>query len=460
MLRTIIIARLISPEDLGITAALLLSSNFAQKVTEIGARRYLIRASAGGQEGLLGVTQTVNLIQGLIAATFLFCLGRPIAALLDIPDATWAFRTIAVVPLINGFINNDLWRQHRSFKFKASILSESLNEILILVFAWPLVSYFRDYSAIVWLTLIGAINGMVLSHIFATKVYRLGFNRNHVAAIWCFGWPLIIDGLLLFLTSQGDRLIVATKYDMADLGRYSVAVFLTLTPITMLVKVNDTLMLPFLAQVQEDKSRFESRFRGCLESLTLISVTASVIFILLGYQLVTLLYGETYTDAGIYVVWLGAATSLRLVRAAPSTAMMARGDTYVLMASTLARSSALLPALIFALAGKPLVWIAASAIFGEIIAIVITSTMVGRRHQISWRFWMVPFTFLSIAILPIVLARSLVPPNSTLYAAASASFLLLGLIIVGLSVFDLFRKTVLNFIGTRCRPAYARKTVR
>ena len=45
-----------------------------------------------------------------------------------------------------------------------------------------------------------------------------------------FGWPLLVNGLLMFGIVQGDRLIIGTAYSVYDLGIYSVALTLAMAP--------------------------------------------------------------------------------------------------------------------------------------------------------------------------------------------------------------------------------------
>ncbi len=93
-------------------------------------------------------------------------------------------------------------------------------------------------------------------------------------------------------------------------------------------------------------------------------------FLILGGELVIVAaFGKKYSGSGAIVGWLAVANAFRLIRAVPTLAAMARGDTVNNMVSNLYRVSSLGLAALAIFSGKSILWVAACGVFGEMLAL-------------------------------------------------------------------------------------------
>ena len=128
---------------------------------------------------------------------------------------------------------------------------------------------------------------------------------------------------------------------MEDLGVYSVAAVLALTPSFFLLRVVGSLLLPLLSRVQDNEREFPARYSLCSQMLCLASAVFGSFLIACGGSLITTIYGAKYSAAASLIGWLAAMQAFRIIRAAPTIAAIARGDTKNLMISNIARASGL-----------------------------------------------------------------------------------------------------------------------
>src|SRR5581483_3763845 len=136
----------------------------------------------------------------------------------------------------------------------------------------------------------------------AERRYAWAWHKEYIKRIVNFGWPLLINGLLMYVIFQGDRFIIGasrrlfshSSYTLADLGVYSVAFGLSMAPTMLVANVSTQLFLPLLSRAQEMKEQFERRYTGCLELVSLVAAVFAVPFILLGGWVVILVYGTKY----------------------------------------------------------------------------------------------------------------------------------------------------------------------
>ena len=430
--RNVILARMLGPEDFGIGATFAITVAMLEMISDLSAGQLLIQAKDGDRPAHQFTAQTFTFVRGLVLGLLILAGAPLIAELFNVPEATWAFRWLALVPLMRGAFNMDVQRLQRDMRYGPDVTSFFVSELVALLAAYPVTAAVGDYSAVLLTICIQVTVWVVLTHVLAERRYRLGHERAFFDRMVSFGWPLLIDGLLLFAAFMGDRVIIAKLdvYSTADLGIYAVAISLTLTPTLVLARVAMAIGMPLMSRVQDDRERFEGRYRLACEGLAIIGGGFGVMMIVLGAPIVRLVYTEQYASAGVLVAWLGAAQALRIQRFAPIIATMARADTKATMLGNFARVSGVALALAMGLAGQPLWAVAASALVGEAAALAVLLRRLRVRHGMALRASMGPIAWIALALAVAVLVER-IPAVRENFAVAVAAAGLLGAAFAG-----------------------------
>lgn len=378
--RNIIIARLLSPEDFGIAATFAITVSLLEMISDLAADKLIIQARDGDDPRLQSTAQLWQFIRGVASGLIIVLLAWPIAALFKVPEATWAFYWLALVPVLRGLVHLDIRRLQRWMRFWPAVASEAASQLVVTVAAFPLAWWLRDYSAMLWIVIIQAAVLALVSHMVAERGYGWSWDRAHAARLLDFGWPLLINGVLMFAIFQGDRLIVGSMYSMEELGLYSVAVALAFAPTTLLASLSLSILLPLLSQVQDDRPRLTHRYVLSAQFFAAASCLVAALFVLLGPMLIELCFGEKYVGAADVLAVLAMMQAVRLFRVPPTVAAMARGDTQNSMLANMARLAGLPLALTAALFDAPLTWIAAGGAVGEALGFAAAVIRLKRRQ--------------------------------------------------------------------------------
>lgn len=446
--RNIIIARLISPDDFGIAATFVIAVSLLEMISDLAAHRLLVQAKDGNDERFQETAHLLMAVRGTVNAVLLFLLAWPFSRLFNIPEARWAFQCLAIVPLVMGFAHLDRKRLHRDLRFGRDTIVDVVDQIIPLIAAWPLAAWLGDYSAVLWLLIARAIVSVVASHLVAHRPYRWAWDRAYLKRMLTFGWPLIVNGVLLFGIFEGDRLVVGTAYTMTDLGVYSVAFALTMVPTLLIGKIVSALFLPLLSNVQTSPHKFRARYTLSVQALCPAAALLATLFIIGGTFLVTEIYGEKYAPAGTVIGWLAAMQAVRLVRTVPAAAAMARGDTLTLMLSNMARSCALILAISAAALHAELFWIAVSGLVGELLALGLVLFRVTRLHNLPAGVCIRPAGLTFAAILLGAGIAVLAPSDRGWLVIVGAAVALSSAVFVAtLLLFSDFRREVLRLVG-------------
>lgn len=378
--RLAILARILDKADFGIAATFAITVVLVEMISNMSLDMLIVQSRDGDNLAFQGTAHLLQALRGIFNATLLLLLAWPISYFFKIPEARWAFQWLAIVPLLRGFIHLDINRLERKMNFRPKILAEVIPELLITVAAWPMAVWLKDYSAFLWLLLAKGVFTLVTSHLIAERSYRWLWQRSHLKEVVRFAWPLLLNSMLMFLSTQGDRFAIGAFYTMADLGTFSAAAALVIAAGTGLIKITNAVFLPVLSHVQDEPDSFKHRYQDIVRTLVVIAALFGPLFILFGEPVVVCIYGEKFRDAGVLVAWLGAAQALRVIRAAPTLAAIAKGDTKCPMFSNMLRGCGFCCAFLFAYGGMPLSWIAVAALLGEVVAMIGILQLLARRH--------------------------------------------------------------------------------
>jgi O-antigen/teichoic acid export membrane protein len=201
--------------------------------------------------------------------------------------------------------------------------------------------------------------------------------------MWSFGWPLLLNSFVMFVSQQADQLLIARFFSLEVLAPYALALSIVAIPWFIFGQVASAVMLPFFARVQEDPSAFRTRYIGCVQLAAAAAVLFTLPIALCGDQFLRLLYGEKYGGYGLVVCLLAVAVMVRFIRFVPALAAMARGDTLNQCYSNVWRAGGFVAALILLTLGCGLLSVAACSIFGEVLAAINSLARLRRIQNIG-----------------------------------------------------------------------------
>lgn len=455
-LRNIIVARLVSPEDFGIAALFAMTVSFLEMFSNLAIDTILVQSPSGEKPRFQQTSQLMTAVRGAVIALVLLLFAGPVARLFDIPAATWAFRLLALVPLIRGLAHQDMSRFQRQLHFKPVLVTDIFSQFISALLAWPLAAWLGDYSAILYLVIVQTLARTVISHFMAERPYAWGWEPIHAREMISFGWPLLINGILLFLIMQGDRFIIGAAdnlfaretYSKTQLGFYSAAFVLSSAITDGIVSIITPVMLPLLSSAQDLEAQFHKRCRFYIQISAFILNPIGIFFILLGGWFLVLVYGNQYLAAAPLIAWLGVTQSIRLLRMASTTIALSKGDSPNPTISNIFRAFSFILAFAFAALGADLVWIAASGLAGELLAIGASIGLLKYRLAIPMQYFSKPliisFTGILLATLFWNAGLSKASPLLAFLAAASLSICMTALF---LWLFPDFRKEIQKTIS-------------
>jgi len=397
-IRNMIMARMLTKADFGITAAFSMIITLLEFSSKLGISRFVIRDKEGDQPEFLATAHLVQALAAGISSLLIVAAAWPMARLFGIGEHVGVVFVLAAIPLVQGFMHLDVRRFERNLRFAPSTLVEIIPQGVITVAAWPVAKWLGDYRAVLVLLILKAVCNCVGSHWLSEQPYRWRLHPEYVTRMLRFGWPLLVTGFLMFGVMQGDQFLVASFYTMADLAPYAAAAALTMAPTFIFGRVFNSIMLPLLAKVQDDPVAFCRRYKQALAVISAFSAVVAGGMIIGSEAIMRLTYGPKYAGTGIILAFLATANAFRNIRTAPSLAALAKGDSQNQMISNLWRVVSLIPALALAVAHQPVWMLACTGLIGEAFACAAAFLRLRRRDGVPLLISLVPVGWVSLSV--------------------------------------------------------------
>jgi O-antigen/teichoic acid export membrane protein len=380
--RYTVLARLIGPEQLGFAATIILTAQFFEMVADSGSDRFLVQNRDGDEPRVQRLVHSILIVRGVITAAILILFAYPLAQLFGSPVLAAGFAILAVSPLIAGFVHMDVRRAQRHHDFRSEAACLVVSEGLSLVVTVAAALWLRDYTAILYGLITRSLAFVVVSHLMAERRYGVGLAAEHSRPLARFALPLMLNGLLLFLGSQGDRILIANQLGMRELGHYSAALLLIASPIGVLTRALMTMHMPLISAQRDNPAAME-RAGGVLRGQSLLLAIGSAVgFALVAPWMVIILFGRDFAQPAVVLALVGILSMVRFVRLWPTTIALANGRSEIPLIANIVRLSSLPAAVLAIFLMSNLAGIVVGFIFGEIAAcitgMVLTNRATGR----------------------------------------------------------------------------------
>ena len=279
-IRTIVLARLLTPEDFGLFGIALLSIATLETFSQTGLQTALIQKKEN-IESYLDTAWTVSAIRGTILFLILFFSAPLIARFFSSPEADLIIKVIAISTLVSGFKNIGVVFFQKDMEFNKQFVYEISGTLVDLSVAVTLAYTLNNVWALVWGGLAGSLVRLFMSYAVQPYRPRIKLERDKFNHLFGFGRWVLGSSILVFLITQGDDIFVGRFLGLAALGFYQMAYVLSNLPTTEIAHVISQVTFPAYSKLQDDVSKLKQAYLKVLQLTAFIAIPlAGGIFIL------------------------------------------------------------------------------------------------------------------------------------------------------------------------------------
>jgi O-antigen/teichoic acid export membrane protein len=291
-----VLARVLSPRDVGVFALAILVVDFARIIASAGLSDAVTRDKQG-DEVLADTAFWANLGLGCVVGGIAWLLAPLYADLIDQPEISGVLRALAVLVPVSALSGIHTARKLREFGHKAiaarAIVCGLLGGTAAIAAA---IDGWGVWSLVVQATIVETV-GIV----FAWQAYpwwpRLRFDVTQLAKIWAFSGTMLLTQVSgLFLTRIQD-VVIGRYISVAAVGSYRIAWRMIELIAQATIQPIVTVSFVTLAHLQDDRERFRNallRMVGLGAILTLPAISG---FGVLSGDVIPLLFGAKWESS-------------------------------------------------------------------------------------------------------------------------------------------------------------------
>lgn len=320
---TLVLVRLLSPEDFGLVA---LATTFALALDvflAIGVEDQIIR-SRNPRPDLYHTAFTLNVMRGTLVTALILVLAEPAAEFFSDARLKDVLYAIAVSAILSGVTNVGVadFRRYLSFdkEFKLQLLPRLLGITVTLTAAWLL----QNHWALVIGILASRVGMVVMSYVMHPYRPRLSLRAwRELVGVSAWSWVISMAAVV---RDRADALVVGRVLGPASLGVHSVSVELAVLPTTEMVDPICRACMPGFAESirSGDMGQLQESYLRIIGLMALLTLPAGIGTSLVAGPLVAIAFGQEWREAAPLISIIAIAGTITLMGNVSAALLVAR----------------------------------------------------------------------------------------------------------------------------------------
>lgn len=293
LLFSMVLARLITPAEMGILGLTTIFFAVAAQLASAGFGAALVRKIDRTEEDI-NTMFWFNTGMSFLMALCLFLAAPWFAEFYNQPDLKLLTRISAGMMFLNSFagVHWTLYTCRRDFKTPALIHGGVA--ILSMPVCLTLAYMGWSYWALLAQGVFSGVVQLIIVWCVSPWKPRLVFSWRSFRELFGFGSKLAVSGLLFVLYTNIRTFIIGKFYSPADLGLYNRGEHVGAMVPNTVGGMLDSISYPILSTVQNDDERLLSAYRKYICVSTLVLTWGSLLLCALAEPLVRVMYGEKW----------------------------------------------------------------------------------------------------------------------------------------------------------------------
>lgn len=339
-----VVARIVSPQDLGIFTLAVTVHAVIVSVAELGVASAVARSDLDVSR-IAPTVATVSIVSSLLLAVPMAIFADDIAGALGSAEAGPAVRIMAIgVALIGPFavpgaLLQREFRQNVIFWASAIAFLPGSATLLLLALAGS------GPEAFAWSRIVGqVIMGGIMMGAAGVPVWpRL--QLEVLRPLLAFGLPLAGANLLSQVLLNADYLFIGRMAGVAELGVYFLAFSIAMWPTAVIGSILNGLVLPAISVVRRDGGDIGAAVAHGAQAVALVAFPLAAFLCTFSSPLVLTIYGPKWPAAAPVLSILAVYGALFVLGLLLANVIIAMGRTGILFSVQVCALIALLPAL-------------------------------------------------------------------------------------------------------------------
>lgn len=297
----LVLARVLSPADFGLTALAISLVVVIDTVLEVQLLQALTRLKIVTKHHL-DTAFTIGILRSLVLLALLIAAAWPVSIIYEDDKLIGLVLVLSIGPVCRGLYSPKMVSFTSALKFKQVFIMEVAGKVCSASLSMLVLYLGGGYWAIVTNTVAAPFMMGVFSYVLAP--YRPGLRLSEWPEFQeLLGW-MSLSQLVSALNWQLDRLVLGRFIPAPTLGQYVMASDVAVLPVQTIVGPAMAPLLAALSRLDQDPARLRSAFLRAVRLSMMIAAPACIGMSMTSELLVSVLFGPKWALAGDYIRWI------------------------------------------------------------------------------------------------------------------------------------------------------------
>jgi O-antigen/teichoic acid export membrane protein len=335
ILSSIVIARLLTPAELGVFSVTMILILFVSTMRDLGAGQFMVQVKELTPEGIRS-TWAVMLGMGCAMALVVLAMAYPMSWLYQEPRIVAIMAVIAINFVVSPFGSMTYAWLMREMKFESLAIMRLGSSVAGAITSVALAYGGQGPISLAYGQLVATLVNAVMAVHFRPAHFGWAPGFKDIRQVVGFGGKITLSTIVNSLASGAAELFLGKLQGLAAAGYYSRANGLATMFQRLVLDATQAVAIPLFAKARREQGNFEEPFLKATAYVTALGWTFHLWLAMLAFPVTRLLYG-TQWDASVDATrWLALGMAIAVPCAMCTQALMAAGKaTQLLYLSTL-----------------------------------------------------------------------------------------------------------------------------
>ncbi len=297
---SIVLARLLTPTEYGTVALITVFTSVFQVFVDSGMGNALIQKKNADQLDFSTVFY-FNIFMCAVVYAVLFAVSPLIAAFYGDPSLTAMTRVVGLTIIVAGLKNIQQAYVSRNLLFRRFFWATLGGTITAGIVGITMAYLGFGAWAIVAQHLVNTLIDTVILYFTVRWRPTKQFSFERLKGLFSFGWKLLVSSLIDTLYNNLRSLIIGKLYSSEDLAYYNKGDQIPKLAVTNINTSIDSVLLPVMAQAQDDKDRVKAMLRRSIKISTYLMAPIMIGIAFVAEPLIKLLLTEKWLPCVFYL---------------------------------------------------------------------------------------------------------------------------------------------------------------
>lgn len=295
----LVLTRMLVPGDFGVVGLLSIFTAVSQTLIDGGFGNALIQKKTPTQTDYSTIFYW-NLAVSVVLYAILFFSAPLIARFFDIGELVGVTRAVGITLILNALTTIQINRLRKHLEFKTLTIVNVVSYALAGGFSIWLASIGWGVYSIVALAVLLGLFSLIILAVVTRWHPSLCFSMQSFKSLFGYGGYMLGANLLQVICINFQNIVIGRKFSARQLGLYSQANKLDQITSNTIPQILVQVMFPVYSSVQDDREKLLRLLSMNMRVIAFMIFPVMALLIILGYDIITFLYGDKWVEAVPY----------------------------------------------------------------------------------------------------------------------------------------------------------------